>query len=163
MSIQQQAAQDAQSTLRVWSNREPPVDPIAIARMLGLEVMVANLPSEVSGALIKELEKNPVVFLNRADSLNRQRFTCAHEIGHYVYRMNNNSISYEFIDFRGTLASAGIDPEEIYANSFAAELLMPEDHVRNLVADRVPRAVMAAMMQVSDDALRFRMMNLGLK
>jgi len=138
-----------------------PIDPVVIAKYLGLDVLLADLPGNVSGALIKLANHDPAIFLNRMDASNRQRFTCAHELGHYVYRLNNDGLAYEYIDFRAELAAAGTDIEEIYANTFAAELLMPEEVVRNLAKLGTPRAVIAANLQVSDDAIRIRMKTLG--
>ncbi|MBT0974157.1 ImmA/IrrE family metallo-endopeptidase, partial [Salmonella enterica subsp. enterica serovar 1,4,[5],12:i:-] len=91
------------------------------------------LDDDVSGALLKEPEQDPVIILNRNDSNVRKRFTCAHELGHYVKRTENGQpLEYEFVDYRGKLASQGVDSEEIFANNFAACLLMPEKEVRRL-------------------------------
>jgi Zn-dependent peptidase ImmA (M78 family) len=38
--------------------------------------------------------------------------------------------------FRDTHSSEGTDTKEIEANAVAAELLMPEDEVRNLIVER---------------------------
>ena len=62
---------------------------------------------------------HPIIMLNENDGMNRKRFTCAHEIGHFV-RRGDTTEPYTTIDFRDRLSSLGSDPEEIYANEFAA-------------------------------------------
>lgn len=145
----------------VWGDRPFPVDPIWIARQLGIDVIEADLPGDVSGAIIKDKGKDPLIALSSSDSKNRKRFSCAHEIGHYAYRMSNGEEHYEYVDLRDRNAQSGTDPEEIYANQFAAELLMPQDEVRRLHKQKLPAFLMAQHFGVSDDAMRFRLMNLG--
>lgn len=146
----------------VWHNKGFPVDPAQIAGELGLRVLEADLNENVSGALIKEAGKDPVIFLNRSDSNNRKRFSCAHELGHYSSRQRDNKEAYEYVDLRSELAKAGVDPEEIYANKFAAALLMPEEEVRRLYKTGADRVAMAYHFGVSDDAMRIRMRTLKL-
>lgn len=146
----------------VWGQREFPVDPVWLANQLGVDVIETELPDSVSGALIKDKDKDPVIVLCKSDSKNRKRFTCAHEIGHYAYRLTTNGDHYEYVDLRGNSASAGTDPEEIYANQFAAELLMPKDEVAQLSNKNMPAFLIAQHFGVSDDALRYRLKNLGL-
>lgn len=145
---------------RAWVGKSFPVDPVVIAKRLGLDVIVARLPDRLAGALIKEADKDPVILLSETDSKNRKRFTCAHELGHYVYRQENGNGTYEYLDLRGEHSSTGLDPEEVFANQFAAALLMPEHEVRSLAAQGKSRAVMAMYFGVSDDAMRIRMKTL---
>lgn len=154
---------DASELLNVlWRGKSHPVDPVQIARDLGLNVVEADLPENVSGALIKDTDKDPVIFLSKSDSNNRKRFTCAHEIGHYVYRLANNGSHYEYVDLRDDSSSRGDNNEEIYANQFAANLLMPAKAVKRLHSQGLPIFLIAQHFGVSDDAIRFRLKNLGL-
>src|SRR5581483_6981448 len=64
-----------------------PVDPFYIAKRLGIQVFTASLDQGVSGLLRKEAGyDDPRIYVNSSDSRNRQRFTCAHELGHYIRR-----------------------------------------------------------------------------
>lgn len=155
---------DAASNLlnEVWGDRGLPVDPVWIARQLGLDVIESDLDQDISGALFKEAGEDPVIVLNARDSKVRKRFTCAHEIGHYVKRLEANQANYEFVDLRGPTAANGCDPEEIFANQFAANLLMPEDQVRIMRRDGFHPSVIAARLGVSDDAIMYRLKNLRL-
>jgi Zn-dependent peptidase ImmA (M78 family) len=139
-----------------------PVDPFHIADRLGLKVFKQGLGADVSGMLAKRPGRDPEVYINANDSLNRQRFSCAHEIGHYSKRVTGrDDDSWGYIDRRGPSSSEGTDPEEIYANQFAAALLMPADKVRELHRELDP-AAMAVAFGVSVGAMKFRLDNLGL-
>jgi Zn-dependent peptidase ImmA (M78 family) len=142
-----------------------PVDPFEIAQRLGIKVFTAELGDGVSGMLTKQGGyDDPQVYLNAADSRNRQRFTCGHELGHYVRRSSTDATdeSWEYVDRRASLASAGTNPDEIYANQFAASLLMPRRIVTEL-HKRFGPAALASEFGVSSDAMSFRLRNLGLQ
>ena len=146
-----------------WAGRGYPVDPILIANELGIDVLETDLPKSVSGALIKDEDQDPVIVLAENDSKNRKRFSCAHELGHYVYRLSMDGNQYEYIDLRGDHSTTGTEPEEIFANQFAANLLMPEAEVKKLFAEKLADFLMAQRFGVSDDAIRFRLKNLRLR
>lgn len=147
----------------VWADRGLPIDPVWIAKQLGIDVVEANLPDDVSGALIKETGKDPVIALCSSDSKSRKRFSCAHEIGHYINRKRNGNESYEFVDLRSAMSSTGQDPEEIYANRFAAELLVPESQLRELHKEGMHSIILAFKFGVSDEVINHRLRNLKLK
>jgi Zn-dependent peptidase ImmA (M78 family) len=164
-----EAERDAQQILRkVWTDGDLadiplPVDPFLIAKKLGLRVYTDySLDPDISGMLIKASGyDDPEILLNGQDSRNRQRFTCAHELGHYNRRSKAaDDDPWEYIDKRDSLASRGDDPDEVYANQFAAELLMPREAVKAKWPDDVP--VLAIDFGVSQDAMTFRLRNLGL-
>jgi IrrE N-terminal-like domain len=162
------AERDAWELLqKVWTEGDPsnvrlPVDPFLIARKLGIQVFVDfSLSDEISGMLRKlPGYEDPEILLNGNDSRNRQRFTCAHEIGHYSQRVNSGGDGeWMYVDKRDPLSSEGNDPEEIYANKFAAELLMPEKVVEQR-AGEYEVTTLAYEFGVSADAMRFRLDNL---
>jgi len=153
-------AEDAERILAdVWGP-DLPVDPVRIAGTLGIRVVRAHLDPDMSGALVKELGKDPVILLNAADSPNRQRFSCAHEIGHFV-RRSDKPEEYEYVDRRNSLSAMGRDPEEIYANQFAASLLMPSKEVRRLHGEGLSDVQLQLRFDVSLEAMRHRLVNLG--
>ncbi len=137
-----------------------PFDPVRMATALGIDVYIARMERGVSGTLRKTPGSDPEIYLNQDDSRNRQRFTCAHELGHYVRRTSEGDLDYDFVDNRDELAAAGLDPEEIYANQFAAALLMPEDLVRRELSLGPVR--LALRFGVSEDAMNYRLRNLDL-
>lgn len=138
-----------------------PVDPARIARALGLRVVDVYLNDEVSGALVKERDLEPSVVLNAEHHPNRKRFTLAHEIGHFVKRADTSE-EYEYIDRRDERSSTGTRDEEIYANNFAASLLMPDDAVRTFHRRGWNVRDMAARFGVSQAAMENRLKKLRL-
>src|SRR6266487_4675697 len=100
------AEREAQQLLdTVWGNRFP-VDPVQIARDLGLDVQEAELEPNVAGAIFKETGQDPTIFINASDSPNRQRFTVAHELGHYVMHAEEPD-AVESIDTRTAVGGDG--------------------------------------------------------
>jgi Zn-dependent peptidase ImmA (M78 family) len=136
-----------------------PVDPARIARKMGIQVEDAYLDADVAGAIEKKHDGSVRIFLNAEDHPTRQRFTCAHEIGHFV---KHGDQGFEFVDYRDMTASLGVDEDERYANAFAAALLMPEREMRRLHALGMSQGEMKDVFGVSEAALVNRLKNLGL-
>lgn len=159
------AAEEAADTVRreLWGARPLPVDPVQIARRLGVRVQVARLGS-ISGEIEKRRDADAVISINFDEAPTRQRFTCAHELGHYIKRTEENpDDDFEFRDNRDAMSSAGTDEDEIYANRFAAALLMPEREVRTQHTQRTPLWLMAKQFGVSTEAMGHRLKTLGLR
>jgi Zn-dependent peptidase ImmA (M78 family) len=92
----------------------------------------------------------------------RQRFSVAHELGHFVLHHRDQ----HFIDYGVPAAVDGKTPgynweHERGANRFAAELLMPADLVRS-DAKTTSLTRLARRYEVSQEAMGFRLANLGL-
>lgn len=161
-----QARADAGHALEVWP-KDPygrpllPVDPVQIARNLGADVFVSALEPDVSGVLVKQGGGTPTIYLNINDAPVRQRFSCAHEVGHF-WRRRLAENNFGYVDRRNTLSSTGTNAEEVYANQFAAELLMPADLVRDYAGQGYPAEHLAPIFHVSLDAMRIRFSTLEL-
>lgn len=108
-----------------------PVNIEKIANSLGITVKEIEFSKdEISGALkIKSKSGNPVIAVNKDHHKHRQRFTIAHEIGHFIlHNISNTHVDSENTYFRDANAvSTTVDVKELQANQFAAELLMPRD------------------------------------
>jgi Zn-dependent peptidase ImmA (M78 family) len=159
--VKMEAAEDAARLMKAAWGSAIPVDPVAIARTAGLRVLDAELDEKTLGALVKNPQQDPIILLNRHDGDNRKRFTCAHELGHFVRRSEEED-EYTTVDLRNPLSAAGQDSEEIYANEFAAALLMPEDEVRSFVEAGMDDLEMAIRFKVSREAMQHRLDNLNL-
>ncbi|MBN8867777.1 MAG: ImmA/IrrE family metallo-endopeptidase [Solirubrobacterales bacterium] len=160
-SIKDEAQQAAEAMLQsTWDNSFP-VEPSQIAQKLGVEVVETSLGGEISGALIKTKGRDPVILLNEEDTASRRRFTCAHELGHLDRRTGDLS-EFEYIDFRDGTSSTGEVEAERFANAFAANLLMPEDAVREQAATGHNAYDMAQYFGASVLAVRNRLSSLGL-
>lgn len=160
MTVKTEAASDADRILTTLWDDTIPVDPVRIARQLGINVLDARLGPDVAGALIKNPGQDPAIVLSSADSSHRKRFSCAHEIGHFL-RRSDTPEEYRYIDFRRS-RSRGDDLEEVYANAFAACLLMPEGAVRRLHGDDPSDVTLAVRFGVSREAMQYRLRDLGL-
>jgi Zn-dependent peptidase ImmA (M78 family)/DNA-binding XRE family transcriptional regulator len=142
----------------------PPVDVQAIARRCGVRVIGESFAWDVaiSGFLV-ELESGPIIGFNSAHSHGRQRFTVAHELGHYLLRHHD----HYHLDM-GSAMAHGEDPnydwrDERKANEFAAELLMPAQMVMAAAQKHSTVQALANLFQVSKEAMGFRLINLGLR
>jgi Zn-dependent peptidase ImmA (M78 family) len=154
-----QAEAAAEEVLKQHWTDSVPIDPARIARNMGIEVVDAHLDPDVAGAIEKRAGRPAHIYLSTKDHPNRKRFTCAHEVGHYVKRGGEE---FEYVDYRDGTASMGIDAGELYANSFAAALLMPEKEVRRLHGVGLHQRDLATTFGVSEAAMVNRLKNLGL-
>jgi hypothetical protein len=161
-----EAERDAEKLLEGWwttpdQSQPLPVDPLAMAGGLGIRVEEVQLPPDVSGSIDIPERGIAVISLNRQDSKNRRRFTCAHEIGHYLRREASAHYGRSFTDYRDTLAGLGVDAEEIYANQFAAALLMPA-HLVSKWCKTEAVDTLAHRFGTSAQAMQLRLRNLRL-
>lgn len=140
---------------RKLTNQLFPIDPILIAKAMGLEVFTASLPRDVSGKIFYKEKK---IFIEQTDCITRQVFSVAHELGHYI--LHNDGTSHTSL--RDTTSSQGIDTKEIEANFFAANLLMPQDEVLRLVGLKFTLDSMASYFNVSPLAMQYRLEKLGI-
>lgn len=114
---------------------------------------------DVAGLLVKD-GTEWFIYTNNKDSAFRQRFTIAHEIGHYVMNHIAETAEHDVI-WRDKVSMQGKDKKEMCANAFAAELLMPSVLVRRLVRKGYSIADMAYEFRVSITAITNRLNNLG--
>lgn len=139
-----------------------PRDVDQIIHNLGISVCEdSDLPPETSGYLKKDGEKW-IIGVNPKHSKRRQRFTKAHELGHYLMHRKNGQEELPFEDkilFRNEIY---FDPKEHQANTFAAEVLMPAGEVKKLVQSGV-RSVekLADHFGVSITAMKFQLLSIG--
>ena len=124
-----------------------------------LPVIVGRLPDHIAGALWRN-GVGAIVWVNAAQSLERQRFTVAHELGHVGCRHADTTV-----DTTATISGRTHDPREVQANAFAAELLAPRVGVKGLI-ERDPGLEdlvrLAAHFGISTVAALYRCSTLGL-
>lgn len=140
---------------------EPPIDVERIARTLGIQYSYQPLKNHASGFILKREGQPPVIRIEETDSKRRQRFTFAHELGHY-WLHRDDSGDYGYVEYRGELSTLGTDPAERWANRYAAELLMPASYVLAAWARGDSIQQIQDTLEVSDAALGHRLVNLGL-
>lgn len=160
----------AEQLLKKFKIVEPFVDVEALVKKMDIDLEYDDLDDEISGFLIFNEAKSTIV-VNSNHHPNRQRFTIAHEIGHFELHAKTSQKEL-FVDrkfARDMNSSTGEIIEEKEANSFAAELLMPEKMLRSEMensgmdfVDDVFMLVLARKFRVSDQALGYRLGKLGL-
>jgi Zn-dependent peptidase ImmA (M78 family) len=148
-----------------------PVPVEQIASSYDIQIVRSAADWSESGFLLRD-NGRIIIGINGRNSPKRQRFTIAHELGHWLLHKGKPLIVDQsvMINKRDDVSSQATDAEEIQANQFAAELLMP----RALVKDELGRQVkaglssredlitnMARHFNVSSDAMGWRLINLG--
>ena len=167
--LQREAKAAADGLLdRVWDEDRYPVDPFEIALRSGVGAEILDIPEDVSGILRKRPNEQPIIYVDADDNWRRQRFTCAHELGHFVRRQEavgrgeDVNDDFGYVDRRSDLSSRGTDPSEMFANAFAANLLMPSSAVSSLSALGMTTQDLAQFFDVSLISMEYRLKSLGL-
>jgi Zn-dependent peptidase ImmA (M78 family) len=132
-----------------------PVDPVLIARKMGIKTAVST-DITTSGQLV-EIGANQYKILLREEPAYRQRFTAAHELGHAVLghgaRPRVDNYGYSLFNF---------DPVERDANQFTAALIMPRIAVEHFIDTDSDLPGMVTRFGVSGQAMQIRLERLGL-
>lgn len=154
----------ASNTLNEHWDGYLPVDPIRIAKQMGISVFAEPELATVgaSGDCYFDSKGFPVIRYNPNEPATRQRFTIAHELGHILMghiqpgqRAHRDPLrSYDEYYER---------PMERQANDFAAQLLMPESVVKMIAKNTPSSRELARQFNVSPDAMGYRVKNLGVR
>lgn len=140
-----------------------PVPVMKIVSDLGLGPDMEDLPDNISGAIKMRADGNYRIVVNSNHHPNRQRFTAAHELGHYIY--HRDLLGQGVGDTRayraeGTgMPNPAIRPmHERQANSFAANLLMPITSIHGVIGQGIADTrLLAERFGVSEEAMRIRL------
>lgn len=128
----------AASVLRAGQIEGLWVDPMAIAASKGIEVQAKPENVEgVSGMLVKAGDIFGIIYATNIPSRGFQRFSVAHELGHYFISGHPDALLSEGVH----VSRAGFvvaDPYEQEADYFAAALLMPRAAFRRAIDDHEP-------------------------
>lgn len=150
------------SLLRLASIKEAPVDVFQIARLLGFSIIESDFPDNYSGEIFIE-GKVKSIGINKNHTLKRQRFSVAHELGHYLN-------AHEYFDEDGKILEDKefdyhnpIHRQEHEANLFASSLLMPKKFlVKDLESIGLEIDKLTEKYQVSEQAMWIRLTTLKL-
>lgn len=145
-----------------WNTAPVPVD--TIASELGIPVSRVNLAPDISGMIIlNKVGPGYMIVVNGTHSKTRQRFTVAHEIGHFIY---HRELLGKGVGDTKAYRSEGTEvpnphitaAQERQANTFAANLLMPNHLIASLQARGIkgPKALAEAL-GVSEAAMRIKL------
>lgn len=168
-----EVARRAARLLADYDINEPPVPVEAIAASEGAVIARHHFDGQESGFALRA-DGRWIIGVNTMTSPRRRRFTIAHELGHLLLHPGRPLIVDQSVrvNRRDDLASMGTDREEIEANGFAAELLMPLPMVLAQLAQvfdlsETPSrdeltSQLAKVFDVSNEAMGFRLINFGI-
>lgn len=108
---------------------ETPVRLGHIANALGVQVMLSSLGTGISGQIARE-GAHYIIRVNRNESRERQRFTIAHELAHYLLHRDIIDSSPDGITDTVLYRSGTPEYVEFEANRLAAEIVMPSKLVK---------------------------------
>ena len=109
-----------------------PVDPIAIAKGLGIEVMAKPSNAQgVSGMLLRLGNTFGIAYATHIDSIGFQNFSVAHELGHYFLPGHIEAVLAVGDVHESHAGFASSNRYEMEADHFAATLLMPRMLFKN--------------------------------
>ena len=175
MNINSRIEIEAQNLLNTHKVNSLPIPVEEVAKKAGINVFPFDLGTDVSGVLnitngVANIGYNPL------ESKVRQRYTLAHELGHFVLHYAKNKVFvdnenyFQFKMFRsGKLDLNPIDTKyEQEANAFAAALLMPQLLLQKQVqayngfdlSDSSMIIELAKKFEVSIQAMSYRIINL---
>ncbi|MFL6844508.1 MAG: ImmA/IrrE family metallo-endopeptidase [Allosphingosinicella sp.] len=134
-----------------------PVRVGSLAKALGIDVVLATLPMNISG-MIHPRGDGFIIKVNRFEPKERQRFTIAHEIAHFL--LHKDRILQGVTDsvlYRSRLSSA----LEAEANRLAADIIMPREAINRALVqyDRIDDEIIAELAEkfrVSGAAMQIR-------
>lgn len=140
-----------------WDSTPVPIE--AIIAEIGLPLVYEPLDDNVSG-YIERANGSYKIVVNSNHARTRQRFTAAHELGHYIFHRDllgegvGDNRAYRTEGTR--LVNANIRPvHERQANSFAANVLMPRHRLANV--GTLSTATLAQMFEASPESMRIRL------
>lgn len=152
-----------------------PIDVKSLIRKMNIKLESRDFNDEISGVLVTENGKAKIGY-SKNESPQRQRFTLAHELGHYKLHLNEHKNNL-FLDnvkvmYRKQAITRTEKNQEIEANRFAACLLMPEELLREkhnnltdknyFMTDDEIIIDLSKEFKVSQIAMTYRLTNLGL-
>ena len=140
-----------------WNSTPVPID--QIIQEIGLPLSYKTMDDHISGYIERRNGSYQIV-VNARHAPTRQRFTAAHELGHYIFHRDllgegvGDNRAYRT---EGTgHDNANIRPiHERQANSFAANVLMPRHRLTDVGGDST--AVLATRFGVSQAAMKIRL------
>lgn len=152
--------------------KQAPVDVQKIACSAGATISRKAVDDQLSGFLLRRPgNQAPVIGVNRQQAPARQRFTIAHELAHLLLHATAPvHVDRTLVNLRDAHSSEGTSEEEMEANLFAAELLMPASFLQRDVAqlstafdvdDELQVGRLAKRYGVSNQAMTIRLSRLG--
>lgn len=130
-------------------------DPFRLAQLL--DITVKYISTKRQKGLCAMIDDIPFIFVNRNMSEEMQRMTCAHELGHILLHADVLSgqkplLEYELFDIRNAA--------EFEANAFAANLLIDEQELLDLMHDGADMVAAASSLNINVNLLMIRLLQM---
>lgn len=133
------AKQKAEAFLRDEGITGLPIDPFAIARSRDIEVNPKpDTAAGVSGMLLRHGNSFGILYATNIESEGFQRFSVAHELGHYFLDGHIDHILPQDGIHTSQAGFTSGDPYEMEADQFASGLIMPSSLFKRLLTRRDP-------------------------
>lgn len=147
----QKIAPEYKSILSAYLS-EYPVKLGGLARELGVgAIKVSSMGTGISGQIAKE-GNHYIIRVNRNEARERQRFTIAHEIAHYLLHRHVIDNSPNGITDNVLYRSGAPERIEYEANRLAAELVMPINLVEKKLQEEFQGVVTEATIESLADS-----------
>lgn len=127
-------------------------DPFELASYKNIHIVTWNLHIEIKG-FYKYLRRNKFIFLNSALDEHSKRYVCAHELGHAILHPRKNT------PFMRENTFFSIDRIEVEANTFAVELLLPDDRLEEYMNTRLSLEEIAGIHGIPKEVARLKRYN----
>ncbi len=152
----------AMSLLKMAKITEPPVDVYKIAKLLGFSIIESDFPKNYSGEIFIE-GKVKSIGINKNHTQNRQRFSVAHELGHYLNAHQDFDVDGEMLEETEFDFNNPLHRQEKEANMFASELLVPKEFlIKDLNEVGLDIDKLVKKYQVSEQVMWIRLTTLRL-
>ena len=163
----------ASTILERYQVSRPAVPIEHIVQNEGLQILEYNFGDDISGILIIN-DGVGAIGVNPKNHYHRQRFSIAHELGHYLMHRDSGNLFVDkdfIVKFRHTNRNYSLveKKQEQEANAFAAALLMPTKFIEQEIekleffgyTETEIISVLAKTFQVSEAAMSYRFSNLN--
>lgn len=134
-----------------------------LAKELGVSIKVSSMNTGVSGQITRE-DGHYLIRVNRHEARERQRFTIAHELAHFLLHKSVIDSSPDGIKDNVLYRSGEPERIEYEANRLAADIVMPMALVQKVLQEEFDGIVteatiesLAARFQVSKAAMEIRL------
>ncbi|MFC1622959.1 ImmA/IrrE family metallo-endopeptidase [Patescibacteria group bacterium] len=147
--------------------KKPFVDVFYIVEKEGVDIRFVGMPEgyEMAAGFLDYDENNmATIYVNKDESAGRQLFTIAHELGHYA--LEHKSKDCEVL-LRRPVPGDQKSKEEVEADVFAANLLVPEEMLlevmRRYNISRYQESSLSKIFGVSQTMMKYRLnfLNIG--
>ena len=139
-----------------------PVDVFALAGELDLGPKFEVLDDNISGLIRRKADGDWQIVINHFHATVRQRFTCAHEIGHFIFHRDllkdgvSDTLAYRADGVE--LPNPSIGPQqERQANNFAANLLVPNAWLKAAQTAGFSTKELATHFNVSETVMKIKL------